>query len=524
MTSIYSTGTVTVTNGSAAVVGTGTAWAVSLVTGGTLNIEAPGNPMPIAAVADDTHLTGAVKWTGASGTYSYAIVREDSDAANVVDLYDKLTRVLITLSLAGIHPNNSGSLAKRNALTLTADDDNYLFLRAELGVAFAFYRWDGPTLAWVGPFTVANAVASGGVSSLVGGTGIAVDATNPAVPVVSAVRPGTAKTTPVDADEVSLFDSAASFGLKNLTWANLKATVRSYLLGTASTWSAVQTFTGGVFGGSGASSGLSLVSTSGVGTADFIDFLVGNNGSIRAGRFDTSGNFLQGSTTAYTYAQEAGVGGTLPALQLHSGGTVGLGMTRWAANAVGGRAIFAKSRGGGVGTRGIVSNADSLGAFIFNGDDGTNFQAACFFGGYVDGTPGAGVMPGRIVFGTTPAGSSVPVERLRIDSAGMHTISGSLSRAAPVTKTADFTVAATENHLINNKSGSTCTVTLPAASSFSGREISIKNMQAQTVVSASSNVVPRASTSAGTAILASGAGNWATLVSDGTNWIIMAGS
>lgn len=95
---------------------------------------------------------------------------------------------------------------------------------------------------------------------------------------------------------------------------------------------------------------------------------------------------------------------------------------------------------------------------------------------------------------------------------------------APVTKTGDFTVAASEVWLINNKSGSSCTVTLPAASSFGGRIINIKNMQAQTVVSASSNVVPRNSTSAGTAILASGAGNWATLVSDGTNWIIMQGS
>lgn len=99
---------------------------------------------------------------------------------------------------------------------------------------------------------------------------------------------------------------------------------------------------------------------------------------------------------------------------------------------------------------------------------------------------------------------------------------GSFARGAPVTKTADFTVAATENWLINNKSGSTCTVTLPAASSFTGREIYIKTIQAQTVVSASSNVVPLAGGAASTAILAATAGKWALLVSDGTNWIIMA--
>jgi len=92
---------------------------------------------------------------------------------------------------------------------------------------------------------------------------------------------------------------------------------------------------------------------------------------------------------------------------------------------------------------------------------------------------------------------------------------------APVTKTAEFTVANGEIWYINNKSGSTCTVTLPAASSWTGRTLTFKNMQAQTLVSASSNVVPIDSTVAGTSILLAVVGNWATMVSDGTNWVIM---
>ena len=92
---------------------------------------------------------------------------------------------------------------------------------------------------------------------------------------------------------------------------------------------------------------------------------------------------------------------------------------------------------------------------------------------------------------------------------------------APVTKTADFTVATTETWLINNKSGSTCTVTLPSPATYTGRTLTFKNMQAQTLVSASSNVVLIDSTTAGTAILLAVVGNWATMVSDGTNWIIM---
>jgi hypothetical protein len=92
-----------------------------------------------------------------------------------------------------------------------------------------------------------------------------------------------------------------------------------------------------------------------------------------------------------------------------------------------------------------------------------------------------------------------------------------------VTKTGDFTLAATENWVINNKAGSTCTVTLPAASSFPAREVTFNNYQTQTLVSASSNVVPLAGGAAGTAILSATAGRWATLVSDGTNWVMMEG-
>ena len=90
-----------------------------------------------------------------------------------------------------------------------------------------------------------------------------------------------------------------------------------------------------------------------------------------------------------------------------------------------------------------------------------------------------------------------------------------------ITKTADYTITGTDTWIINNKTGSALTLTFPAASSWTGRYITVKNMQAQAVNSASSNIVPIDSTSAGTAILLGVVGNWATMVSDGTNWIIM---
>jgi len=94
------------------------------------------------------------------------------------------------------------------------------------------------------------------------------------------------------------------------------------------------------------------------------------------------------------------------------------------------------------------------------------------------------------------------------------------SGGAPVTKTANFTVAASENWLINNKTGSTCTVTLPTASSWTGRVLRFQNYQAQAVASASSNVVPLTGGAAATSILLASSGDQTTLVSDGTNWLV----
>jgi hypothetical protein len=95
-----------------------------------------------------------------------------------------------------------------------------------------------------------------------------------------------------------------------------------------------------------------------------------------------------------------------------------------------------------------------------------------------------------------------------------------LSLTVPSIKTTDFTVAATEVWLINNKSGSTCTVTLPTASSYSGRILFFQNYQVQTVVSATSNVVSITGGAAGTSILLASSGDQCTLVSNGTSWLM----
>lgn len=96
-----------------------------------------------------------------------------------------------------------------------------------------------------------------------------------------------------------------------------------------------------------------------------------------------------------------------------------------------------------------------------------------------------------------------------------------LALNAPVTKTASFTLGATENFVVCNGTG-TITVTFPTASANTGRVVWIKTIAAQAVSSASSNVQPLTSATAGTAILTGTAGKFAMLVCDGTDWVVMS--
>lgn len=96
-----------------------------------------------------------------------------------------------------------------------------------------------------------------------------------------------------------------------------------------------------------------------------------------------------------------------------------------------------------------------------------------------------------------------------------------LALNAPVTKTANFSLGAAENFVVCNGTG-TITVTFPTASANAGRVVWIKTIAAQAVSSASTNVKPLTSATAGTAILTGTAGKFAMLVCNGTDWVVMS--
>ena len=76
------------------------------------------------------------------------------------------------------------------------------------------------------------------------------------------------------------------------------------------------------------------------------------------------------------------------------------------------------------GTNAVVTSGTDLGLINFVGNDGTNFRTGATITGTVDGTPGTGDMPGRLVFSVTADAAASPTERMRITNSGRTVVLG----------------------------------------------------------------------------------------------------
>lgn len=101
----------------------------------------------------------------------------------------------------------------------------------------------------------------------------------------------------------------------------------------------------------------------------------------------------------------------------------------------------------------VVSSGDNILDIIGVGFDGTDYEQAARIDMEVDGAPGAGDMPGRIKFYTTPDGSATLSERMRITSAGLIGI-------GTTTPDAGFTVASTSAYIYEVRPTSSATMTV----------------------------------------------------------------
>jgi hypothetical protein len=154
-------------------------------------------------------------------------------------------------------------------------------------------------------------------------------------------------------------------------------------------------------------------------------------GTTEFGRWDSSGRFLVGTSTARNYSGY-GIAG------LQNEGTAfaksSFGLTNNQDSADGVAIMLGKTRGTAVNSNTLVQVNDNLGVIHFEGADGSLLRIAATVAAQVDGTPGAADMPGRLVFSTTADSASSPTERMRINSAGsistFYAADGITSRSA----------------------------------------------------------------------------------------------
>jgi hypothetical protein len=245
---------------------------------------------------------------------------------------------------------------------------------------------------------------------------------------------------------------------------------------------------GGIFSGKGTGYGVIGIAT-GSGTAG--DF------------FNTAGTgyagFFQGNTSAPAVAIVAGAG--QQAIYTTSGITAGTLL-------VSGDSIFSTE---------IYRSVDNSYLRISGGSTAGGGADIVFFGGTHATTPNELQISasGGIAFNdpTTVTGT--------FGVTGAVTYSGAISGGLETSVTGStHTVGTTEELISNAYVGGSMTLTLPDAATFPGRKLTVCSKVAQTTVSNASNVYPLGSVTLGTAILASGAGKYADLISDGTYWRI----
>lgn len=108
----YTTGAVTVQNGSAIVTGDGTGWETALIDGGVIFVG--GGSYPIYSVESETSLTLAYPFVGVSGAdLPYAIDRQRAAATSSIQMNDRLAQIIREISI--------GNIEQFNALTLEAN-------------------------------------------------------------------------------------------------------------------------------------------------------------------------------------------------------------------------------------------------------------------------------------------------------------------------------------------------------------------------------------------------------------------
>jgi hypothetical protein len=134
-------------------------------------------------------------------------------------------------------------------------------------------------------------------------------------------------------------------------------------------------------------------------------------------------NFDSPVTVGSGVAQQAFVRATgatnSPILQGNAVGSgAGTGSARYFNDAGLSSVMIAKSRGASVGSHAVVVTDDGVGELTYSASDGTDFEPVASISTYIDGSPGAGDMPGRMELMTTADAAEVSTTRVTIKNDG----------------------------------------------------------------------------------------------------------
>ena len=164
---------------------------------------------------------------------------------------------------------------------------------------------------------------------------------------------------------------------------------------------------------------------SNAGGKGFLAFATGNNTATERIRITSAGTVCIGAGTTTPRTGFFNVNSITPVLQVEQAGPTDDGrFMSLVSNSAGSSGytptlLFGKSRGTTVGSAGVLSDGDEIGAISFQGADGSQLVESARIVVAADGTIGADKMPGSISFQTTPPNAAAPAEKLRITSAGL---------------------------------------------------------------------------------------------------------
>ena len=389
---------------------------------GDFTVELAASPSGLIYVGSKLGIDGSAQISGNAGISAAVTAQASGNAALVVGTSAlasgnaALTSAALKLPLIGGTLTGDLTLNAQSDLRFAdSDSSNYLALQAPATITSnvtmtlpAADGTNGQVLTTNGAGTLSFTTAASGASQWTT-TGSDIYYTTGKV--------GIGSTGP--SDKLSVAGSSAT-DFRALTLRNSDGTVGSAAVLTFEASSGTEGDPGtiaaqikGVRDGSGTNGGLEFW-TSGAGTP------------LQRARIDSSGRLLIGTSASLGVATSS-----VGQLQI-ADTTVGIGsITTFANNTNGGFLMFGKSRGATVGSYTVVQHNDQLGTIRFGGSDGTDLESfGASIEAYVDGTPGANDMPGRLVFSTTADGASTPTERVRLDSSGRLLVGTSTATGA----------------------------------------------------------------------------------------------